>query len=111
MFCNFEEGLPGIYRLWGKAHAYEKGTPEFDAWFKKAFTEHEGFLIESGLMKAMRSIIVADIYEVRRRCRFKYGECPWSWVSSLHASQPADKALQLPHAHRMNLLVSATYHT
>jgi hypothetical protein len=65
MFCNFEEGLPGIYRLWGKAHAYEMGTPEFDSWFKKAFTEQEEFLNDSGLIKAMRSIIVADIYEVR----------------------------------------------
>jgi hypothetical protein len=67
LFLNLEAGAPCILRLWGKAKAYERGTPDFDHWLDTAFSAAAQ---QPELHKAMRSIIVADIYESARSCGY-----------------------------------------
>jgi hypothetical protein len=67
MFLNLEVGAPCILRLWGKAKAYERGTPDFDHWLKTAFSAAAQ---QPEVRTAMRSIIVADIYECARSCGY-----------------------------------------
>jgi hypothetical protein len=66
-FLNLEAGAPCILRLWCKAKAYERGTPEFDHWLHTTFSAAAQ---QPDLCNAMRSIIVADIYECARSCGY-----------------------------------------
>eukprot|EP00878_Enallax_costatus_P009820 GHUV01010254.1.p1 GENE.GHUV01010254.1~~GHUV01010254.1.p1 ORF type:complete len:194 (+),score=41.08 GHUV01010254.1:343-924(+) len=70
MFCNFDDGPPCIIRLWGRAVVHERASAEFDRWLAETFpaattpTAHPGFSV------GVRSIIIADIFEVASACGY-----------------------------------------
>lgn len=96
MFCNFD-GAPGIIRLYARATAHERGTPDFDDLLARAFpqaaaAEADGAAAAAappaecgdgaaaapavwpashpGFSVGARSVILCDVYEVASACGY-----------------------------------------